>query len=176
VTATASLDWHCSSIDAEDGPSTTGQWSLMPGLCVSQRGFCFWCHHQRFLRPHTHTHTHTHPPTYPHCLGGYEKRTRARAGGQRLEGKPRLSQTNQQPRPRLQAARVCPMMDATIAQTGLASTPGLPKQANRGTLNSHEASNVPQHGRPLVAETRLSALSCPVLLPGWINQAGRGCL
>lgn len=27
VTATASLDWHCSSIDAEDGSSTTGQWS-----------------------------------------------------------------------------------------------------------------------------------------------------
>lgn len=68
------------------------------------------------------------------------------------------------------------MMDATIAQTGLASTPGLPKQADRGTLNSHEASNVPQHGRPLETlggETRLSALSCPALLP---RQARLGLL
>lgn len=167
VTATASLDCHCSSIDAEDGPSTTGQWSLMAGLCVSQRGFCFWCHHQRILRPHTHTST--HPPTST-ALVDTKKRTRARVG-ERLEGKPRLSQANQQPRPRLQAARVCPMMDATIAQIGLASTPGLPKQANRGTLNSHEASNVPQHGKPVEAETRLSAPALPCFVAR-LDQAG----
>lgn len=54
----------------------------------------------------------------------------------------------------------------TIAQIGLGSTPGLPKQANKDTLNSHEASNVPQHGRPL--EEKRGCLSA--LLP---RQAGR---
>ncbi|KAL7892442.1 hypothetical protein HDV63DRAFT_242354 [Trichoderma sp. SZMC 28014] len=127
--------------------------------------------------PSSHTHTHTHAPPPPTSLLWWilkKKKSQGR-GKKRLEGKPRLSQTNQQPRPRLQAARVCPpMMAATIAQIGLASTPGLPKQANRGTLNSHEASNVPQQRRGCLP------CLCHVLLPSQVRWdqpgCGRGCL
>lgn len=141
----------------------------MPGLCVSQRGFWFWCHHQRILRPHTLT----HPPTHLTALVDTKKRTRARVGG---EARRKATAISDEPTAASTAASckgLPPMMDATIAQTGLASTPGLPKQANRGILNSHEASNVPQHGRHFGGRER-DAVVCRAVPCSVAPQAGEG--